>query len=70
MAEAGPARLAIFDARGRLVRTLLDGGLAAGDHVVAWDGRDDSGRAAPSGVYFSRLASGGVIRQQKMQLLR
>lgn len=70
LAEAGPARLAIFDARGRLVRTLLDGGLAAGDHVVAWDGRDDSGRAAPSGVYFSRLASGGVIRQQKMQLLR
>ncbi|MBK8165314.1 MAG: S8 family serine peptidase [bacterium] len=67
---AGPARLEIIDARGRRVRTLLDGAQAAGDHVAVWDGRDDRGRAAPSGVYFCRLVAGGAARQQKLHLVR
>lgn len=70
LAAAGPARLEIFDARGRRVRTLLDGARAAGDHVAVWDGRDDHGRAAPSGVYFCRLSAGGAVSQQKLQLVR
>ncbi|MBM4130257.1 T9SS type A sorting domain-containing protein, partial [bacterium] len=70
LASAGPARLEIIDARGRRVRTLLDGAQSAGDHVAVWDGRDDRGRAAPSGVYFCRLVAGGDARQQKLQLVR
>jgi hypothetical protein len=67
---AGAARLDIFDARGRLVRSLLDADLQAGDHVAVWDGRDDHGRSAPSGTYLARLTAGGAIRQHKMQLVR
>ncbi len=67
---AGAARLEVFDARGRRVRTLLDGVQAAGDHVTVWDGRDDRGAAAPSGVYFGRLVAGGGTRQQKLHLVR
>lgn len=70
LATAGPARLEIVDTRGRRVRTLLDGAQAAGDHVAVWDGRDDRGRAAPSGVYFCRLVAGGAARQQKLHLVR
>jgi subtilisin family serine protease len=70
LAAAGPARLEIFDARGRLVRRLLDADLPAGDHACAWDGRGDDGRAAPSGVYLARLRAGGTARQQKLQLVR
>lgn len=70
LAAAGPARLEIVDVRGGRVRTLLDGAQAAGDHVAVWDGRDDRGRAAPSGVYFCRLVAGGEARQQKLQLVR
>jgi len=66
----GSARLDIFDARGRLVRSLLDADLQAGDHVAVWDGRDDHGRSAPSGTYLARLTAGGAIRQHKMQLVR
>ena len=67
---AGSARLDIFDARGRLVRSLLDADLGAGDHVAVWDGRDDHGRPARSGAYLARLTAGTVIRQHKMQLVR
>lgn len=70
LAAPGRARLDIFDVRGRLVRTLLDADLAAGDHAVTWDGCDDQGRGAASGSYFCRLAAGGVERRSTLQLVR
>jgi len=56
--EAGPVHLAIHDLTGRVVRVIVDGPVAAGAHEVAWDGRDQVGRAAASGVYFARLQYG------------
>jgi hypothetical protein len=45
----------IFDVSGRQVRVLMSGQrLPSGAHVVDWDGRDDNGRALPSGIYFTR----------------
>jgi hypothetical protein len=54
---AGPARVAIYDVFGRLVRVLHDGPLAAGRSEVSWDGRSDSGRDLPSGSYWVRLTT-------------
>jgi hypothetical protein len=51
----GGARLAIYDLAGRLVRTLVAGSLAAGEHEAVWDGCDDAGRAQASGSYLARL---------------
>ncbi len=53
----GHARLEMFDVRGRLVRVLIDESHPAGERLTTWDGRDDSGRAAPRGVYFVRLST-------------
>lgn len=61
----GPVRLRIFDAAGRLVRTLVDGDLPAGPHELVWDGRTASG-AAPAGVYFYTLTAGGQDITRKM----
>jgi hypothetical protein len=52
---AGTARLTVFDVSGRRVRTLVDGSVAAGEHVVVWDGADARGRAVAAGSYFVRL---------------
>ncbi len=59
------ATLGIFDLSGRRVRTLAGGGLAAGPHEVAWDGRDDLGGMVASGLYFARLetAAGSLTRR-------
>ncbi len=53
-------QLTVVDARGRLVRTLLDGSRPSGLSEVEWDGKDDQGRQLPSGVYFYRLRAAGL----------
>jgi hypothetical protein len=67
---AGRTILAIHDLRGRRVRTLVDEQRAAGIHEVTWDGRDDRGRALPSGVYLSRLETSGRVVTNRMALVR
>jgi len=70
LAEAGPARLAVYDLQGRLVRRLHDGELAAGAHVRTWDGRGDGGRRLAGGPYLVRLdASGAPPQTRKVVLL-
>ena len=70
-ALAAPAhvRLTVCDIAGRRVRELLDGPLAAGEQVIAWDGRaDDGGRVRP-GTYFAVLREGGHTLARRMVLL-
>ena len=63
-------RLEIFDVRGRLVRTLLDGERAAGHHLLSWNGRDDGGRDVGQGTYFLRATAAGVSTGHKLLLVR
>ncbi len=67
---ASPMTLAIHDVQGRRVRTIVHGPLPAGRHAVAWDGRDDSGRATASGVYFVRATAGDLGASRKIVKLR
>ncbi len=69
-ADGAEVVLAIFDAMGRRVRTLVDGFQAGGTHTVAWDGMDDGGRLQPAGVYFARLRAGDAQQTIKMSLVR
>jgi flagellar hook assembly protein FlgD len=55
---------------GALVRTLVDGALPAGPRAAVWDGRDDSGRAAPAGVYVFRLDAAAGSLARKLVLVR
>jgi hypothetical protein len=62
--------LAVYNARGALVRTLVDGVKERGDHNVTWDGRDMAGNPVSSGVYFYRLTAGKFSESKKMVLLK
>jgi hypothetical protein len=70
LGKAGYARLDIFDAAGRLVRTLVDGALPADRYEVSWNGMDGAGRPVSSGVYFYSITSDGFRDTKKMVLLR
>lgn len=59
LATPGEVSLGIYDAAGRLVRTLYRGAAPAGLARHAWNGRDSSGRIAAPGVYYARLVAGG-----------
>jgi hypothetical protein len=67
---AGPARLSIHDAAGRLVKRLVTGVLPAGRHEVLWTGRDDRGAPAASGLYLVRLEAGGRMAARKILLAK
>ena len=54
-ADAALVRARIFDANGRLVRTLEDAGLTARTGVLLWDGLDDDGRELRIGIYVVYL---------------
>jgi len=69
-ADAGNARLDIFDVQGRRVRTLVDGIVSAGETTVGWDGTADNGRALANGVYFYRLTGASGVFTQKLLLAR
>jgi hypothetical protein len=60
----------VYDAAGRLVRTLVDGPRAAGTHATTWDGRNQSGHAVSSGVYFYKMTAGSFVESRRMVLLK
>ncbi len=62
----GTARLVLWDAAGRKVRTLRNGPSQAGWNAEPWDGTDENGRRTPSGVYFYRLDAAGASRTQRL----
>ena len=70
LAEAGSARLDVFDLAGRHVANLFEGSAAPGPHEVSWNGVNDAGVAAPSGTYMIRLRQGTRAAHQRLQLLR
>lgn len=65
-----PAQLAIYNLRGELVRELLDQPLPAGDYLVRWDGKDNTGRDAASSIYLCRLQVGKSAATRKLTMLR
>lgn len=70
LAEAGRVNLGIYDVGGNRIATLLDEVQAAGSHSIAWEGRDDSGRPAASGIYFAVVESGGKLVTGKLTLIK
>jgi aminopeptidase N len=68
--RAGHVELIIFNTLGQAVKTLFSGTMAAGDHVVSWDGNDGDGNVVASGIYIYRLKSNGSTETRKMVLLK
>jgi hypothetical protein len=56
--SSGEVRLRIYDATGRLVRSLVDGTHPSGKGFAGWDGMDRTGRRVRSGVYLAQLTAG------------
>lgn len=61
--------LEVFDARGKMVRTLVSGTNAAGAYTATWDGVDELGDPVDSGVYFARLRSGKRSVSAKLEVV-
>jgi hypothetical protein len=67
---SGRVRLAIYDLRGRLIRTLVDEDLPGGDHQTTWDGKDERGSAVASGTYCARIDAGAMHETKRLTLIK
>ena len=68
--RAVEVRLAIYDASGRIIRTLVDEAMPAGNHAIEWDGKDNAGRSVSTGVFFYQMTAGDFASQKRMTLLK
>jgi hypothetical protein len=68
--QEGMVRLSIYNIRGQLVKVLIDGVRSAGYDFVTWDGSNAQAQPVGTGVYFTRLESNGVVKTNKILLLK
>ena len=65
-ADAEDVELAVYNVLGQPVRQVWTGSLAAGEHRLAWDGRNEQGQSVAAGVYLYRLQMGEQTHVRKM----
>ncbi|MFQ6042309.1 MAG: fibronectin type III domain-containing protein, partial [Candidatus Poribacteria bacterium] len=75
LAEESEVRISIYDVQGKLVRTLYLGHKEIGryfskDKAAYWDGRNDLGEKAGSGIYFYQIQAGDFQTVRKMAIIK
>ena len=66
VARPGQTSVSIYSAAGTLVRTLCNSDRVPAYYSLAWDGRDERGRAVGAGVYLLRMKAGGFTATRKL----
>ncbi len=62
--------LKIYNIIGQEVRTLVNEFKNAGRYTITWDGKDNTGKLVPSGIYFYRITAGNFSKTLKMVLTK
>jgi hypothetical protein len=70
LSKPGSTQIEIYDTAGRVVRAFASQHEGAGPHKLTWDGKDNSGLQAASGIYFYRLTMDGRQTSRKMIVLK
>ena len=68
--RTGRLSISVYDILGRRMRDIIEETVGSGRHVFQWDGTDESGHSAASGVYLLRVASSSGVETRKLVLLR
>jgi len=70
LATPGEIELAVYNLKGQKVCTLISETMSNGKHSVSWDGRNNKGKQAGSGVYFYQLKTKTKTLNRKMILIK
>jgi hypothetical protein len=62
--------LFVYDISGHVVKALVRPGETDRSGVVSWDGRNEAGMPATSGVYFLQLSWNGHFQNRRLVLMR
>ncbi|MCD6160814.1 MAG: T9SS type A sorting domain-containing protein [candidate division Zixibacteria bacterium] len=70
MPEEGLVSVDVFDIAGRKITSVFNGNAQSGTNSVIWDGKDNSGQMAASGVYFYRITAAGKTSAKRMTFVK
>lgn len=66
--ESGLTSVKIYNLKGQMVNTLVNKEMESGNHSIAWNGLDHSGKAVSSGIYFLKVENNGKAIRRKILL--
>jgi hypothetical protein len=69
LSKPGATIVGVHDLSGRLLATILDRELSAGEHSCRWDGRGMDGKLLASGIYFLTVSTSREVGRQQVILL-
>ncbi len=67
---SGKVELTIYNMLGQKIRSLINRHQFTGQHKIIWEGKNDQGIKAPSGIYIYRLTSSKSMISKKMVLIK
>jgi hypothetical protein len=68
--DKAAVRIDIFNLKGQLIRTLVNGMIDKGNQQVIWNGTDANGNPVASGVYQYRMQAGDYKSVRRMMLIK
>ncbi|MCF7794517.1 MAG: choice-of-anchor D domain-containing protein [Candidatus Cloacimonetes bacterium] len=70
LAKDTSVQLQVYNMKGQIVKTLVENEMNAGRHNIEWNGKDDSGKSAASGMYFYKIKTADYRANGKCILLK
>ncbi|MBD3290354.1 T9SS type A sorting domain-containing protein, partial [candidate division KSB1 bacterium] len=64
--KSGRIKLQIYNIAGQVIKSLAQGERPKGVHKIHWDGNDDTGNPASSGMYFCKFLTDSFIQFRKI----
>ena len=62
--------LSVYNTAGQKIHKLVSEKMSYGLHSIVWDGCNESGTPASSGVFISRLRMGNKVVSHRMMLVK
>jgi flagellar hook assembly protein FlgD len=70
LAKKGQVEISVFDVNGRVVKTLIDGVVDAGENALTWDGTDNRGNPVGAGIFWMKMRTPGYESTKRMVVMR
>jgi photosystem II stability/assembly factor-like uncharacterized protein len=68
--QTGNVSIQIFDLSGRLITTLANKKMQAGNHQLIWNSNDENGKVVSSGIYYLKLNTGSYSVSKKLSVIK
>jgi len=68
--EPSEVKIKIYNAKGQMIRTLVDTHHKGGIYTAVWDGKDTNGKMVGNGLFFYRMQSKDYNKFKKMILMK